>query len=273
MVRVYGKKSSRYRRRKLLACALLFLVLSAVGIAVYFFASGTAAPTVTPDKYKQFFTSAAAFYTEKGKPVNNPVAESAPVDESWFSDAVFIGDSRTEGFAYYTGIPNITAYTSRGLTAGKALKDPIVRVEGTLITVPEALSRRPDIKKIYIGFGLNELGYRHPEVFIEEYGSLIDEVRRIDPTAQIYIQAILPVTKSRSDTSEVWNNDRIRMYNDNIIALTKEKGVIYLDVYSAFIDENGALPEDAATDGIHLTKPYCKVWLQYLLTHAVPLEQ
>ena len=34
-------------------------------------------------------------------------------------------------------------------------------------------------------------------------------------------------------------------------------------------DENGALPADASTDGVHLNKAYCQKWLAYLKNHTV----
>lgn len=44
-----------------------------------------------------------------------PVPQSEAVSEEYFDDAVFIGDSRTEGLIMYTDLPNTTAYTDKGL--------------------------------------------------------------------------------------------------------------------------------------------------------------
>ena len=48
--------------------------------------------------------------------------------------------------------------------------------------------------------------------------------------------------------------------------------MVFLDLYSAFADENGALPYDASNDGVHLSKAYCQQWLTYLQTHTVDPE-
>ena len=48
--------------------------------------------------------------------------------------------------------------------------------------------------------------------------------------------------------------------------------MVYLDLYSEFVDENGALPEDGSHDGVHLTKAYCQRWLEYLKTHTVDYD-
>ena len=49
----------------------------------------------------------------------------------------------------------------------------------------------------------------------------------------------------------------------------QEKQVVFLDLYTAFADENGALPAGASRDGVHLKKEYCQQWLAYLQTHTV----
>ena len=50
--------------------------------------------------------------------------------------------------------------------------------------------------------------------------------------------------------------------------MAKEKGVHYLNLNEALADKDGNLFADASTDGIHPTKEYCLVWLDYLKTHT-----
>ena len=47
---------------------------------------------------------------------SSPVPESDPVDTSYFEDAAFIGDSRTDGFMIYSGIGCGENLTSNGLS-------------------------------------------------------------------------------------------------------------------------------------------------------------
>ena len=62
---------------------------------------------------------------------------------------------------------------------------------------------------------------------------------------------------------------KINEYNTLIKAMAKEKGVIFLNVSESVADANGYLPADAATDGVHLKKSYCALWLEYLKNNAV----
>jgi len=193
----------------------------------------------------------------------------AAVDESYFDDAVFIGDSRTQGFIYYNGLVNAIACVDKGLNVDTALNKQVIKINDSYYTVPEALKTGKSFNKAYIMLGINELGWVYSDIFIEKYSELIDKVREVNPDVKIYIQSILPVTEEKSNSDEVFNMSRINEYNTLIKAMAEEKGAIYLNVAESVADENGFLPQDAATDGIHLKKSYCALWLEYLKNNAV----
>ena len=125
-----------------------------------------------------------------------PQIDSVPLQEeiadTYFDDAVFIGDSRTEGFMIYENVDAI-----------------------------------------------------------------------------IYVESILPVSEEVSLNHDYIKMSKINEYNDLLKEMAKEKSVYYLDISSAVANEQGYLPVDAATDGIHLNKNYCDKWLQYLKTHYI----
>jgi predicted transcriptional regulator len=52
----------------------------------------------------------------------------------------------------------------------------------------------------------------------------------------------------------------------------EEKQVVFLDLYSEFVDENNELPAEASRDGVHLGKEYCQQWLAYLKTHTADFD-
>lgn len=199
---------------------------------------------------------------------SSPVPQSAPVDDSYFSDAVFMGDSRTEGFALFSGLDTMTTYASRGLNVSTVFTDATIDLNGTMVTAIDAL-RNTSFSKLYIMFGLNEASWPYSEVFIEEYGDIIDEARAINSNAIIYIQSILPVTKSCSDSSESFNKTKIDSLNAMFQQLAAEKQVYYIDCEKALADSEGYLLEEASTDGIHFGVPECEAWLEYLKTHTV----
>lgn len=199
---------------------------------------------------------------------SRPVPQSPAVDDSYFNDAVFIGDSRTQGLITATGLYNATAFTHQGLTVDTAFKDLIVEIDGQYYTAIDALSRT-QFNKVYIMLGINETGWIYSSKFIEGYGRIIDAVKAANPEAQIYVQEILPVSNSVSNSHDYIKNSKIDEYNQLLQQLADEKQVYFVDTASAVAGADGSLPEDAAVDGIHLKNSYCQQWLDYLKTHTV----
>lgn len=200
----------------------------------------------------------------------SPVPGSEKQAEDWFDDAVFVGNSRTQGLLLYTGI-SAKAYADVGLTVqtvftSEAFPDPDDATKK--VTAADAL-KKGDYHKVYLMFGINELGWQNEDVFLDKYAALIDEITESHDHVQIYVQSILPVCESKISGKSYLTNARISSFNTRLQQMAEEKEVFYLDVASAVADENGALPADASTDGIHMQKDGCLKWEEYLLTHCV----
>ena len=207
--------------------------------------------------------------TEKydySKPV--PAADVAVTDD-YFQDAVFIGDSRTAGFQLFSGPQNATYYTANGLKVDTIFTKEVVETgNGEKMTIIEALRQKP-FQKVYIMLGINELGWAYSDLFIKKYGEVVTEIKNIAPQAQIYVQSLLPVSEKRSLSDEIYNNANIGKYNELIQQMAAEKKLYYLDVAQCVADPEGNLAGGASTDGIHLQKTYCDLWLDYLKRHYV----
>lgn len=198
-----------------------------------------------------------------------PVPESDPAADSYFDDAVFIGDSRTEGLFLNTGLYHTGAvsYAYKGMMVDMVFTKPCIKRDGQKLSVAEAL-QSTEFAKVYIMLGLNETGWVYSQVFQEKYGELIDSIREINPKAVIYIQGIMPVSEEVSATHDYITNSRIDAFNGLLRELAEEKQVYYMDTGSAVASEDGSLPEGAAADGVHLNKDYCEKWFDYLKTHT-----
>ena len=195
------------------------------------------------------------------------VPESEAVDDSYFDDAVFIGNSRTEGLKMYSGLTKATFITEVGLTV-KTIFTDYCDISGGYKNLCFSELESREFSKVYIMLGMNELGWVYESVFKEDYGKIIDKIREINPDAKIYIQSIIPVSKwkdSNDTTYTIYNVDRL---NTQLRALADEKEVHYVDVAEGLMDEEGYLPYEATLDGVHLVPEYCVKWLDYLKTHT-----
>ena len=184
------------------------------------------------------------------------------------STVAFIGDSRTQGFIMYNGLKNVQDYSYVGLMVYTAVTKKFVKTDnGQKITLLQDMKNK-NIKTVYIMLGVNELGWSYPSVFKQKYLALIDEIRKVKPNCKIYVQSIIPVTRSKDQSDNIYNNTNIKKFNKLIQEVASEKNITYLDVASALVDTNGYLPENASTDGIHIGKTYCQKWLNYLKNNS-----
>ena len=197
------------------------------------------------------------------------VPESEPVENDYFSSAVFLGDSRTEGFHLYSGLREGTCLYATGATVETVFSKPVWQgPSGKKEPLLKILSHlQPE--RVYIMLGVNELGWVKSEAFYNQYAKVVDQVRADNPDAKIFLQSIMPVTAKKDAQKSYVNNQRIKEYNELILKLAKEKKCWYVDVVSAVQDNDGCLRADFATDGVHLNRPGCQAWLHYLRTHAI----
>ena len=206
---------------------------------------------------------------------SQPAPERAAVDNSYFDDAAFIGDSRTDGFMIYSGIGTGKNLTSNGLSIFKLAEKKALTIDGKKYTLLEALALE-EYQKVYLSLGVNELGYYDDNGFFASYCTAIDEIRRLQPNAVIYIQGLIPLNEGQIEehNGNRYNltNDHLRVFNDLMRQAAEEKQVVFLDLYSEFVNENNELPEEASRDGVHLSKEYCQRWLAYLKTHTVDFD-
>lgn len=197
------------------------------------------------------------------------------VEDDYFADAVFIGDSRTVGMYEYGGLQDISAfYASTGLTVRKLFTAKIVEVPGERqkITVEEALSAR-QFAKIYYMIGINEMGTGTAESFLQDYAESVERIRQMQPDAIIYLQGIMQVTAERSAQGDYITNEGIAVRNEGIAELADNETIFYLDVNEAVCGEDGAMIADYTYDGVHLKAQYIPLWKDYLKSHAVVYDQ
>ncbi|MEG0764586.1 MAG: GDSL-type esterase/lipase family protein [Pseudoflavonifractor sp.] len=267
--------------------AVLAVVIIAVLAAWFLPRDGKPAPTPTPTLAPVPTAAPTPVPTPTPAPTPTPVpvlaydysipvSGSAAVGDEWFSDAVFIGDSRTDGLKLYGGIKGATFIEHTGITvfdAGNPEKKVIKR-DGKKYTVLEALALG-QYKKVYLMLGVNELGYYDDVLFHDTYSALVDTIRGIQPDAVIYLQNLIPINpdKAKANSQPAYvTNEKIAGYNKIITQIAQEKNAFLVDVAAALVDESGILPREGTTDGVHFTKDYYKKWYEYLKTHTADPE-
>ncbi len=204
------------------------------------------------------------------EPVVGLIPEGEAVEEDWFADAVFLGDSRTDGLKLYSGLKMGTFFSYKGLSVFSIDDKPCIPLEGETVTVLEALSRSR-FAKVYILLGINELGYPNTEAFKTAYATLVMSIQEIQPEATIYLQLQPPVNEALAASkgmSQSINNERILLFNELITQVAEEQGTALVNVWEALAEPDGSLSADLTSDGIHMKRAGYERWYGYLRTHT-----
>lgn len=207
--------------------------------------------------------------------LSGAVPESPAVDDSYFDDALFIGNSLIVGLQKSAPL-KARYFASIGLNVSQVFTKPLIPMKsGNTFTVSEALAT-VEFSKVYLMFGINELGWGSITSFIGYYGQIIDRIREVNPEAIIYVQSILPINEEKwaksRDYQSCVNNVAVATFNQKILDMCMQKKVAFVNVAEVLTDETGNLFSDATGDGIHIGGIFSTRWVDYLKTHTVTLE-
>ena len=192
--------------------------------------------------------------TEWIPPIEYDAYTPSEIDQTAFRETVVLGNSQAQALSNFGLMKNADFVTRVGLAIHQVLTSktgapPIASLYGK------------QYRKAVFIFGENELGWPYPENFVTHYKKVIAKVRELNPGIEIYCQAIFPVSADYSKTSTNGiTNEHVRQFNAMLEKMCKEIDAHFMPFSSAFEDSTGALPEGAATDGVHFGYDYCKIW-------------
>ena len=209
------------------------------------------------------------------------VPESAAVSASYFDNTAFVGDSVSLKLSYYaaaTGaLGNAQFFTAGSLGAGNALwevSDESVHpsYQGVKMLVEDCIANS-GADTVYIMLGMNDIGLYGIDDTIENYKTLLGNIKAKAPDVNIVVQSMTPMTDTSTIIGEDLNNENIKVYNNRLLTLCQENGWAFVDVASVMYDEQGVnLNRDFCSDpdglGVHFTEAGCEKWVEYLSTHT-----
>lgn len=234
-------------------------------------ASGTETVQLEPGSYDALYYGYTTF--------TPTIAKGAEADLSYFDDVVFIGDSVSVMLQYYCAstkaLGNAKFLCAGSLSATNALwpvSDQSVHpsYQGEKMLVEDGVAAS-GAQKVYIMLGINNISYGVSRAK-EDMVKLIDRILQKAPGCQIYIQSVTPMAETSTITTQMLNNEKIKEYNNTMLAVCEEKGWYFVNVAEVFRDENGFLPSGDCSDnysmGIHFTNSAAEKWVSYLKTHT-----
>ena len=206
---------------------------------------------------------------ETTEPVTEPT-EPMPMDESWFDDALFIGDSRTQGLGAFGKLGKATFFAEVGMTVygvrSAELEFSGYKDKQTL----RMILRRKDFGKVYICLGLNEIMGNHEKI-IEAYQKIIDFVREMEPDAVIILEGVMTVGREKAAKKACFHPDNIASLNERIKELAVGDQMRYIDANEWIADEEGYLPDGWSRDGTHPYADGYYEWGEWIRLNAATL--
>ena len=206
------------------------------------------------------------------------------VGASYFSDALFIGDSRTVGIRNASAgrLASAVFFCDIGVSASKAMNNRYEATTGAdtsgkytklgTFTLTDLLKSRT-FRKIYIMVGVNELGGSIGGI-TNNIKKLLETVRAACPDAIVFMEANLHFTaeadkRYASQGKDYMSNARMYQVNSNIADMADWDRVFYIDINEIFDIAGGTFNPEYSGDGVHPTARYYREWADWFYTKGV----
>lgn len=198
-------------------------------------------------------------------PATEPVYRA--VDESWFDDALFIGDSRTYGLKGMGRLGEADYFCAGSLTVFSAMTANLRDWNFPECTL-EYLLKNNTYGKVYIHLGLNEL-LMGVDAVMEGYMVIIDLIRETQPDAVIVIQECMTMTEWMGDQDD-FAIEKFRELNETLRELAESDPELYrfCPTNDWAAGEDGYIRPEIACDGCHLYGANYAEWAQFILEDA-----
>lgn len=173
-------------------------------------------------------------------------------------DIIFLGNSITDG-AEWSELFQNRHVKNRGISG-----DTTWGVYDRLSTI---LKGRP--RKLFLLIGINDIGRgKNDSYVIEGVKRIIKRIKKESPRTQLYVQSILPVNpiygKFGGHTSQ-WK--RIPGINAEIQKIADTEGVVFVDLFSSFVDDEGKMNKAYTNDGLHLLGEGYTIWKDVIVRY------
>ncbi|MDG2343090.1 MAG: GDSL-type esterase/lipase family protein [Flavobacteriales bacterium] len=136
--------------------------------------------------------------------------------------------------------------------------------EGLIKRIDNVVNYNP--KNVFIMIGINDIIEKVPLSEIKaNYIKIIELIENRCPETNIYIQSTLPTTGLRSLLSSSKGiNIKVQDLNKFLYKTTKEKNIVFIDMYLDYTNQNNELKKELTTDGIHLNSKGYSIWESYI---------
>jgi lysophospholipase L1-like esterase len=158
---------------------------------------------------------------------------------------VFMGDSITDSWGrqhgqFFPGKP----YINRGIS-GQTTPQMLIRFR------PDVIALKP--RAVVILAGTNDIAGNTGPMTLEDIQGNLQSMAELAKAngIRVVLASVLPTSDYIRQQTDRRPNETIRALNDWIKAYAGKNGHVYLDYYSAMLDDSGVLKKELTYDGLH----------------------
>ncbi len=196
--------------------------------------------------------SAQTEHTEPSEEATEPTAPAAGLreEESWFDDALFIGDSWMVGLSMYARLGEADYFAGVGLSVFQLFSQTASDTYFGETDLESLLCSR-EYGKIYIMLGLNEAGY-DLDSLKERYRQDVERIQEPQPDAVIYLLQVYGVSGEKAKATDYLRPERLGK------SMPTFRACVTASRFAAWIrgllyeDDEGYLRGDYSADGASL---------------------
>jgi lysophospholipase L1-like esterase len=114
--------------------------------------------------------------------------------------------------------------------------------------------------------GINDIAKETPDsVIISNYNKIVETIRAASPKTKIFVQSILPTNSDFTEFKRHQNKDaHIRLVNASLQNMCAAKSLVYVDLYTRFLNSEGKLDKLYTNDGLHINGEGYMLWKRIL---------
>jgi len=194
------------------------------------------------------------------------------VDDSYFQDAILVGDSTARGLRLSQKIPALEVLSVIGISPRTAATTKLFEHENKPVKLAEKLvALQPSM--VYLWLGSNGVDTKDAPRVVQDYNHLLNVLLTALPDTPFILMELTPVKLSAQERYRNYTNKRVDLFNEGLREAASRHNVYILPINSLLKNEKNLLAGHyGAKDGIHLTNAAYEVIADFLYTHTIPVE-
>lgn len=196
----------------------------------------------------------------------------------FLSESMFIGDSIMLGYRNYcmsstkSGEKDIVfhcvgSYSCRSALAPVSATSCHPMFQGKKVTPYDQLAACPQVKRVFIMLGMNDIAVSGLEGARQNYQKVINKLLEVRPDLEIYIMSMTYILPGQDRGS--LSSANAAKFNEKLQDLAEEMGYGYLDMATPLSDGNGCLSSQYCSDGfVHISRSGYNVWSDVLAAYV-----